>query len=184
MPQSCGFMPYERAGCWKNSTALMILFFNTLLTWQWQSHRRPRSSSRTNAEMSEVAKQLNVQPASFGVHQAYALTKGQKLIIELLNRCIREQRVLTREDITRCWIAAMCRDGYWLRYQDYQSYIDTTGTLRYRYVTKERPAEVNGWTERYTSMPWFRNNLGSCIIKGGILAIPVIQIDDDNSTSK
>lgn len=121
-----------------------------------------------------IERQVDLKPAAFE-EAGYYLTRGQRAIIALMNTCIQENRVLTRQDIIRTWIQCNCREGQWYKYQTTEPYLDANGNLGRRWVFRERLADVNGSAERFKALPWFRNNIGSCVLKGGLLAIPVIE---------
>ncbi len=111
----------------------------------------------------EIVKQSELKPANFIFKDN--LTFGQKKLLKLLNDKIKSQEVIYSEDIQRLYMEVNCPDGTY-KGMDYR-----TGC----HVTKE--AKFGSWHIKSYSMQWFRNNLGSCILKGKLLAIPVIQID-------
>lgn len=69
----------------------------------------------------------------------------------------------------------MCKNG--MRAEPYMDTVYIPGTGSYAKVWKYRPVPANpeGYTEKVNGMAWFKNNLGACIIKGRLLAIPVIE---------
>lgn len=112
--------------------------------------------------MSEL--QQNIKAVSFG-EDVNSLTFGQTLIIKLLSDRLKEGKPVSKQDITDVYCRAMAPKGQKNRWQ-YQS----DGSWKNTAVTLK-----DHWSAHYYSGSWFMRNLGACIIKGKILAIPLIE---------
>lgn len=104
------------------------------------------------------------------------LTSAQKALLKLLQTKLTKKEVITKEDILTLYL------------------LEVKGSETYRkYGTKPHPNPeythritdydnytTHKWREVYgiqnTAVNWFKNNLGSCIIKGKLLVIPVIEL--------
>lgn len=116
--------------------------------------------------MNEIQKNITGVSIDIGRN---ALTDGQKNILEMMQKHLSEKRPITRDDILNCWIKTAAPLGF-LREYDYKN-IDGT----YKYIPVDRPVrECYGINSK--SLQWFKVNIGTCIVKGKILAIPIIEI--------
>jgi hypothetical protein len=116
----------------------------------------------------EIEKIPNITAASFE-RKLNKITDGQKRILNLLNENIKSGEPITMNQII---------DIY------FQTVSDNGDTIRIRYnlgweqKTYCKYADKNDPEIRIKAINWFKNNLGSCIIKGRLLAIPIIEIED------
>lgn len=95
-----------------------------------------------------------------------------QLIIELLSKSIQESIPITIDDIRSLYIE------YSMTVKRHRSGLiwkqDENGKFCYQYAkTKE---EWLRWGSKRRAITWFKQNLGSAILKGRILAIPIIEI--------
>lgn len=119
-----------------------------------------------------VTKVLNFKPAFFNA-DVKPETLQVNLIIGLLKRSIENGTPITVNDIR------MIHAEY-----AFKSYRNGCGWNWYKNADGEkewRRAKTveeyfDGYCYEYKSLMWFKNNLGSAIIKGKILAIPIIEI--------
>lgn len=120
---------------------------------------------------TNIAKIQDLKPASFGFgnDRSYSQTK---YIIDLLKSSIEESKIITREDIVNCFldykfhgikIIKISERNYWAG----------------EYEIKEYTRDEYRKTKCYppTIVQWFKSNLGGAILKGRILAIPIIEIE-------
>lgn len=126
-----------------------------------------------------------VQALSIFRHASPNLTGGQMVLMEMLNECYSKGIPITRDHVIRAYFKAMPENA---------------ARIRRIYKCKDNPENPNGprifwYEERRSDDPevlddyweghrvntcayaWFRNNLGSCIVKGRLVAIPVIEIE-------
>lgn len=114
----------------------------------------------------------NLSPASFDGRKP--LTTGQKNLLKLLTDKITKGEVITKQDIVRCYFDTIAINGkvFRERYRYEGSYRE--GTSKRVYFDQE--FTVHDWVIQTGAMTWFKLNLGICILKGKLLAIPVIEI--------
>jgi len=99
------------------------------------------------------------------------LTKGQKMLLQLLIERQRAGEPVTKEDIKETYLNALYPNRmYEGRVYKYDP---STNTGRWVYEMIDRSTEY-GTQSRAGA--WFKMNLASCIIKGKIIAIPVIDL--------
>lgn len=114
---------------------------------------------------SEIVKYA--KPVSF-IEDVGGLSRGQKLLLELLCQKIKSDNGIKIDDIKSCYYDAVSRDGY-LNWTDW-----STGGSRQRKITKDE--FIQTWQSRQKSLQWFKSNIGSVILKGKLLIIPLIDI--------
>lgn len=123
--------------------------------------------------MTEIIKHTELKAASF--HNGIVKLDVQvSLIIKLLMTSINENKALSKEDIINCYLDFSFRDG---RETIYRKGLDTSnwggrnGIVTKDYLKNEIPL----YTE-HLALDWFRKHLGSAILKGKLLAIPIIEL--------
>ncbi len=131
--------------------------------------------------MIQITKECNLKSVSF--ENARGLTTGQKAIVKLLIDKARDQDILTKIDIAELYTTLEPRHHYkFIQYEmvDYHPLDARYGKEKYRSpkhekitLTKDNINNYYGTMAR--AMQWFKNNLATCIIKGKILAIPIIE---------
>lgn len=116
----------------------------------------------------ELQKISDIQPASFQ-KRLEKLSDGQAKILELLKNSIENNKQITTEDIVDLYFSIVSKDGVAI-------------TIRGNMYSSQHFYSYNiGKNHQYTrtkAITWFKQNLGACIIKGRLLAIPVIDIAD------
>lgn len=109
--------------------------------------------------------------ASFSVRRTRASATAE-LIIALIERSVREQLAITRDDI---YIL------YWL----YKTENETKSLPPTREfvsgkgwsdINFDKEAFINHWRFQRNSISWFKNGLSSAILEGKLLVLPIIEI--------
>jgi len=96
------------------------------------------------------------------------LTPGQDMLVDILGECVSEGRTFEILDAISCYAVA---NGSWER--GWSWYNPSTGRSELVDVFDDR---VRNSVSRY-AREWLTRNLGICILKGGIIAIPVMNVD-------
>ncbi len=111
----------------------------------------------------------NIIPASFNVVQRKD-THQVELIVELLTRKIEAKEPVTIDDIRDIYAEYSMKknmhragfryeDGKWIKSKTKQEWLDS-------------------WCSQWRAVPWFKQNLGAAILRGRLLAIPVIDLNE------
>ena len=108
----------------------------------------------------------NLNPVSFS-KRSETLSIAQKKILLLLSNSIKDGKQVNVDDILDCYFECIGKDGKILIRGNF-----STSAFFHQYVEKSHP------TAKARAVSWFKTNLGSCIIKGRLLAIPIIDISD------
>jgi hypothetical protein len=122
----------------------------------------------------QLQKISNIQPASF-VPNNREDSLQIKLIVGLLKSSIEEGKSITLDDIRYAhaeYAMTSRRNG-----SGYNWFIDDDGEKRWRRA-KSKEEWFSSHCYPSLSVTWFKNNLGAAILKGRILAIPVIELDE------
>lgn len=101
-----------------------------------------------------------IQPSSFDATDR-KLTTGQKMLIELLSQKIKDKQPIKQRDIVDLYFKIFSKDGVWITV----------------YFYFKHDVDKNNYYAKAKALSWFKSNLGSCIIKGKLLAIPIIEIE-------
>lgn len=121
--------------------------------------------------MSDIVLQSDMRPVSF--EKQKQLTKGQKAIVDMLIQKAKSGEMLTKDDIYKLWLSVEKRyHRIWHYYgpNPGRSPSQAASTIE---LTIDNMMVYSGYITN--AMQWFKNNLATCIIKGKILAIPVIE---------
>ncbi len=112
----------------------------------------------------------NISPASFSQRGNRTFLQTE-YICKLLTWGIENNIAITRDDIIDCYVDFRFHNVEIVR-EMYFDFFEKT------YVHKEYTKEqFRKKVYRPTALGWFKNNLGAAILKGSILAIPIINID-------
>ena len=113
----------------------------------------------------------NIMPASFGVRGDRSKLQTT-CIVNLLKTGINDCRVISRSDIVDCYVDYKFHNIEVLEMREWDCWQKKEVLNRYTRETfrKQKCYEP-------TVIAWFKNNLGSAILKGRILAIPVIELE-------
>lgn len=119
---------------------------------------------------SNIQRKIDVSPASFiGIERT---SWNTKCILNLLNTHIKENKVITKTDICKCYVTCIFKGCPLYEKREYDYTLKMYKTKIYTYENYlnyiNRPYFNN------SALQWFKTNLGSAIMKGKILAIPVI----------
>lgn len=126
--------------------------------------------------MNEIAKVSNLQPASFDDRRQNELTDAQKNLIQLLIDKAESKEVIKRQDLIDFYILNVKKSETYKEYgtKPHPNPIYTHRITDYdNFRVKEWRKAWNIWTH---ASQWFKLNLGICILKGKLLAIPVIDV--------
>jgi hypothetical protein len=120
----------------------------------------------------EIAKPGKFQAVSFSNDRNRDIIQ-HKIIIRLLNNSIKEQRQITIIDIVNAYVE-------WRFYgievmHGFKKVYNELG-WKFEPITTTPEDFRNEWNINTKAKGWFKNNLGGAIIKGKILAIPIIEI--------
>lgn len=114
--------------------------------------------------MSEVARTYTgVAVSMTDIASRHYLTDAQVELMDTLKRCARLSMPFTREDMVRCYVLAA---------QPFSHYDYATGKWVSLPASDYR---VRSRAEHH-AYNWLQRNLGACIMKGRLLAIPVMQV--------
>lgn len=127
--------------------------------------------------MSGIQKISDLKPASF--ESKRGLTKAQEELIKLLIASAKEQRIVTMDEVLEIWVKYVKKG--WDRPGTYSLLVRVGEGYNFEYerVSLKVACERNNWVKseiKRWAAQWLKLNLGSCIIKGKILAIPIIEI--------
>lgn len=124
-----------------------------------------------------LIKPSNIQPASFlrsvSAKKRYDLQTN--LVIKLLQKSIEAKSPVTLNDIIDCYLDFVFRNGSSVERSSYRV-TNWQERDRRQYFTREE-LKAKKWYIEDESLNWFKKNLGAAIIKGKILAIPIIEIE-------
>lgn len=122
----------------------------------------------------ELEKRSPLKPASFE-QRAVKLTDAQKMLLKLLIKKASKNEMISREEMVDFYIKHIKKSETFIVQGRWETDWDT-GKSVYRYyltpVTKRWRDEYNFNVQAYQ---WFKNNLGSVIMKGKVLIVPVFE---------
>jgi hypothetical protein len=125
---------------------------------------------------NQLEKQSNLVPASFD-RPTVKMTTGQTALLNLLKSKAESKEMISRKDIISFYIEHVKGGDI---YKSYGSKPHPNPEYTYRVVDWDN-FTLKRWSDQRNissqALQWFRQNLGSCILKGKLLAIPVIEID-------
>lgn len=120
--------------------------------------------------MKTVAIKTDLIPASFE-SATVRMTQGQLNLLKMLSKHIENRQPIKREDIIAIYCSTFFPKG--IKVHRTEHWNGEAWTWKVKEVNA-----IEHFTSGYyyaTPMQWFKNNLGSCIIKGKILAVPIIE---------
>lgn len=116
--------------------------------------------------MEDIVRQSEFKPLSIS-RESGKSTLQVTLIVGMIKMCINDNKPLSIDDILDCYIS-------------YQHKCDRYRTFSiFRFQRWEKLSEEDFRKEYQTiskAKAWFKNNLGSAIIQGKLLVIPIIEI--------
>lgn len=126
-------------------------------------------------ETAKLEKLCDLIPVPFETNKP-RMTERQLALLALLNKGITEKRPITREEIIEFYI-----EWSYPTREIWESFLEPiigeNGITGYNW----RRRKVSLDRDRHRSIinpaaiQWFKSNLGACILKGKLLAIPVIE---------
>lgn len=119
--------------------------------------------------MADIVKISDFKPVSFQPNNKSSFQV--KLITDLIKKCLKEERVINVDDVLDTYVLYQKNRKY--RKFIIQGFSD--GNYRSREVSEEEFR--THWTVITKAKQWFRSNLGSAVISGKLLVIPIIEID-------
>jgi hypothetical protein len=119
-----------------------------------------------------------------GITSKCALPHNQQVLMDLLIDHMERGSAITMDDICGAYLKT---EHSWGRKGNRSNKsrtvftwsTDGTGKMTYTSVPIDRPEAR--WQLEHRAMCWFRMNLGSCIVKGRLVAIPVIEASDPDT---
>lgn len=129
----------------------------------------------------ELIKQSELSPVSF--EKQKDLTKSQKAIYELLVKKAAYQEILKQVEIIELYLSVDKRTRWISKGYQVVEYPKTSVMAGKSYsmpLGENVELTVNDkWYHgtKARALQWFKNNLASCIIKGKILALPIIETE-------
>ncbi len=118
--------------------------------------------------MSDIVKECSLKAVSF--EKQKGLTRGQQAIYDILVKKAIAGEILTRDDMSTVYLSVETR---WYRVWDYRY-----NGRQDSQVLSKRELMMEDYETRRKAIQWFKSNLATCIIKGKIMAIPVIEDSD------
>ncbi len=122
--------------------------------------------------MTDIVKQSEFKPLSIS-NRLGKSSLQVTIIVELIKKCINENRVLLKEDIINSYVEWQDTGRTYRKFMTC-AYDKSTGKYGRIILTKDE--FHNHWTTETKAKQWFRSNLGSAIIQGKLLVIPIIEI--------
>lgn len=123
--------------------------------------------------MNEIQRQL--LPASFKNNDRS--TRQVDLIVQLLADSIRNNKQITIDDIIETFLTWKKEVGKKLILHEWNSGYQERNEYHYKFREVSKEEFAAHWETKQKARNWFKNNLGAAIIRGKILAIPVIDIN-------
>lgn len=122
--------------------------------------------------MNQVSKISNAVPSSFE-SPSIRLTPQQSQLLIFLKDKVHSNSQITRDDILDFYLKNVKKSSGYKKHL--QRYNHALGIWEYTGETEIRLWK-NEWNIKIQAIQWFKNNLGSVILKGKILILPVIEI--------
>jgi hypothetical protein len=107
------------------------------------------------------------------------MSKGQKLLLEKICKCIRDKEPLIFEDVVMCYYAGVKKTLFWANYQLDQGQMCSVGMHRNYDILHEYETNSYIWNRKIRDLikSWFVSAIGLLVIKGWLTVLPVITID-------
>lgn len=112
-----------------------------------------------------------IQPVYFD-DQIVALTPGQKNILDLLIHHTKNRTSIENDQIVECYLKSTTESGK----RKVNGLHEKNGKKQYGEYTITLTKHSQGINQK--ARQWFKANLGSCVIKGRIFVIPVINFGE------
>lgn len=109
----------------------------------------------------------NPPALAVGEFRKNGLTAAQSMLVDIMNECVREGRSFSIEDAISCWSVA--NNTWECGIRAYDSSIGAYVMMDV-WDIRVRPMV------KYKATTWLAHNIGICVMKGAIIAIPVMNI--------
>ncbi len=123
---------------------------------------------------NQIVKKSNLTPASFNVGKD-TLTPAQTALLKLMQEKIEAKIPIDSEDIVNIYIKEIKKKETYRQYK--YLYFDNKYGSIYSQTEYEIRTYRDDWDIKVISRQWFKLNIGSVIIKGRLLVVPIIEID-------
>lgn len=122
-----------------------------------------------------LVKSSDLRAATFNSGRS---TKQVDIIVNLIKSSIEGEKKIDSDDIISAYIDWVLLTGKQLKEQIYNgwNWRENGYSREYTYQEVSREKYSTLWSTKTKARQWFRSNLGSAIIQGKLLAIPVIEI--------
>lgn len=120
--------------------------------------------------MSELAHNATYTPVSFNALEK-PLTKSQQAILDMLIEKQKAKQKISKLDIKNLYVKTVHPTGIFGRWESRWDSVHREWRRVWRDIDMNMSYESD-----IKSIQWFKNNLATCIIKGKIIAIPIIDI--------
>lgn len=100
-------------------------------------------------------------------------TYAQLKLIQLCNKNLASKEVITYQEMRRFWLNNVMTDRWVNEWNVYRT-VKLSKSEIITYFDKDDTYFLTG-----TVLPWFRQNIGSLVLKGALIAIPVLDIGQD-----
>ncbi len=128
---------------------------------------------------NKPARLLDVKPASFDDRRVVKMNSAQTALINFIKDKADKGEVITKDDLLDFYVREVKGSEYYKAYgtKPHPNPQYTHQITDYdNYTLKLWRLE---WNIKSQAIQWFKNNLGGCILKGKLLAIPVIEIGEN-----
>jgi hypothetical protein len=109
------------------------------------------------------------------------VTPQINLVVGLIKKCVAEQRPITTNDIINIYVEWRQKHRWDNKFytKTWQGWSGPTYVGKYHYTQITADEYKNEEDARHLSRIWFKNNLAAAVIKGKLLVLPIIDLDDD-----
>jgi hypothetical protein len=109
-----------------------------------------------------------------------------KLIVNLIKRFATEQRPITAKDIIDTYMTWRTEYKNYNKFykSQYVGYDSLSGRCKYLHTEISAEEYKEGYEVKALSKTWFKNNLAAAIIKGRLMVLPLIDLDENDDTQK
>lgn len=124
---------------------------------------------------NQIAKLSDLKPASFD-DRAIRMTDAQSALIIFIKENAEKGEIITRDKLLDFYIEKVKGSEHYKVYgqKPHPNPIYTHMITDYdNYKLKKWRDD---WNIKTQAIQWFKNNLGACILKGKLLAIPIIEV--------
>jgi hypothetical protein len=126
--------------------------------------------------MSSIEKEAKVQAVQIEPNglSRQRITGNQQILMDLILTCLKESTPITMDAIIKAYRAS---DTWYSKANEFNVYGFHEVNGKHVYASRTVPWDHPNarHTMEFRAMSWFRSNLGSCIVKGKLIAIPVIE---------